>query len=86
MDALMVYRTVAVLNLCIQFEIQCPAEEEVTPKKKMCFFFLFVISSFFLMTLLCCRISMKQWKDLLLYQLELLHVFKNAALTALINK
>lgn len=47
MDALMVYHTVAVLNLCIQFEIQCPAEEEVTPKKKMCFFFLFVITSFF---------------------------------------
>lgn len=43
----MVYHTVAVFNLGIQFEIQCPAEEEATPKKKMCFFFLFVISSFF---------------------------------------
>lgn len=86
MDALMVYHTVDVLNLCIQFENQFPAEEEVSLKKKMCFFSLCDFFFFFFFMLLCCRISMNQWKDLLLYQLELLHVFKNAALTALIKK
>lgn len=43
----MVYHTVDVLNLCIQFEIQCPAEEEVSLKKKMCFFFFPLCDFFF---------------------------------------
>lgn len=84
MNALEVYHTVDVLTLWIWFETQCPVEkkkkENLIKKKKMSFMPLFLTppqcDPILHYVVVPQDFYESQWKALLLYQLELLHVFK----------